>query len=49
VTLSWSGSGFTLQQAGTPAGAWTNTPGPVITSPYTPTIQGPALFYRLIK
>jgi hypothetical protein len=49
VTLSWSGSGFTLQQAGTPAGAWTNTPGPVITSPYTPTIQGPALFYRLVK
>ena len=49
LTLSWVGTGFTLQQAGSPTGTWTNTPGLVTTSPYTPTIQGPALYYRLIK
>ena len=49
ATLSWTRGGFTLQQAGRPMGPWTNTPGPVITSPYTPPMTGPALYYRLIK
>jgi hypothetical protein len=49
ITLSWSRGGFTLQQAGTPTGPWTDTPGPVIVSPYTPAITAPALYYRLIK
>jgi hypothetical protein len=49
ITLSWSRGGFTLQQAGTPTGPWTNTPGPVVASPYTPAITAPVLYYRLIK
>jgi hypothetical protein len=49
AVLSWSRGGFTLQQAGTPLGPWTNTPGPIIASPYIPVITGPALYYRLIK
>jgi hypothetical protein len=49
AVLSWDRGGFTLQQAGTPLGLWTNTPGPIIASPYAPIITGPALYYRLIK
>jgi hypothetical protein len=49
LTLSWTGVGYTLQQAGNPSGPWTNAPGPIVTSPYTPTISGPALYFRLIK
>ena len=49
ATLSWSRGGFTLQQAGTPLGPWTNTSGPVVVSPYTPATTAPALYYRLIK
>ena len=49
-TLIWNRGGFTLQQAGTPSGPWTNTPGPVIASPYAPVITAvPALYYRLVK
>ena len=47
--LSWNRGGFTLQEASTPQGPWTNTPGPIIASPYSPEINGPALYYRLIK
>ncbi len=47
--LSWIRGGFTLQQSGTPFGPWTNTPGPIVSSPYIPAISGPALFFRLIK
>jgi len=49
ATLSWTRGGFTLQQAGTPAGPWTNTPGPVVSSPFTPPLSAPAMFFRLIK
>lgn len=47
--LSWNRAGFTLQQAATPAGVWTNTPGPVTSSPYAPPLTGPAMYFRLIK
>jgi hypothetical protein len=47
VTLSWTRGGFTLQQANTPAGPWKDVPGPVVSSPYTCTNSGPALFFRL--
>jgi hypothetical protein len=49
VTLNWSRGGFTLQQAGTPAGPWTNVPGPVVSSPFTTTNAGKSEFYRLCK
>jgi hypothetical protein len=49
VTLSWSRGGFTLQQASAITGVWTNTPGPVISSPYTTTNSGTARFFRLRK
>jgi hypothetical protein len=49
AVLSWDRGGFILQQAVTPQGPWTNTPGPIIASPYNPQIIGPALYYRLIK
>jgi hypothetical protein len=49
AVLSWNRGGFTLQQAGTAVGPWTNTPGPIIASPYNPPITWPALYYRLIK
>ena len=49
ATLNWTRGGFTLQQAGSPLGPWTNAPGPVITSPFSPSLSAPALYYRLIK
>lgn len=49
VILSWDRGGFTLQQAGSPAGVWTNAPGPVVSSPYTTTNSSAALFFRLQK
>ncbi len=49
VTLSWSRGGFTLQQAATPAGPWTDVPGPVVSSPFTWTNSEPAQFFRLRK
>jgi exopolysaccharide biosynthesis protein len=47
VTLSWSRGGFTLQQAATPAGPWTDVPGPVVSSPFTWTNSEPAQYFRL--
>ncbi|HVV70007.1 MAG TPA: hypothetical protein VHI52_00520, partial [Verrucomicrobiae bacterium] len=49
ITLTWNRDGFTLQQASDPAGPWTNVPGPVVSSPYSPTVSGPALYFRLAK
>ena len=49
LILNWTRGGFTLQQANTPTGVWTNTPGPVIISPYTTPMTGSARYYRLIK
>jgi hypothetical protein len=47
VTLSWSRGGFTLQQADSPTGTWTDVPGPVISSPFTTYNSGPVRFFRL--
>ena len=49
ATLSWSRSGFTLQQADAPAGPWTDVPGPVVSSPFTTAETGPTRYYRLRK
>ena len=48
-TLSWTGDGFTVQQANTPIGPWVDAPGLSSVSPYTLTNLGPALFFRLRK
>jgi hypothetical protein len=48
-TVSWNRGGFTLQQAGSPAGPWTSAPGPIVSSPFTTTNTGPAQYFRLIK
>ena len=45
LVLNWSGSGFALQAAPEVTGAYTNIPG--ATSPYTNTIAGPRMFFRL--
>jgi hypothetical protein len=47
VTLSWNRGGFTLQQAATPTGVWTDVPGPVIASPFTTNATSSARFFRL--
>jgi len=49
ATLSWSRSGFTLQQALSPAGPWADVPGPVATSPYTVPFSTAGQYYRLRK
>ena len=49
IVLSWLQGGFTLQQAGTVTGPWTNVPGPVFSSPFTLTNSGSTRFFRLIK
>jgi len=49
VTLSWSQGGFTLQQADTPTGTWTDMPGPVFSSPFTTNHSGATQFFRLRK
>jgi Phosphodiester glycosidase len=50
VTISWNGSGYTLQQAAVlDASSWTNVPGAVTTSPFTTSASGAANFYRLRK
>lgn len=45
----WTKSGFSLEQADSPNGPWTLTPGPVTTSPYTIPTSSPTRFYRLRK
>jgi exopolysaccharide biosynthesis protein len=47
VTLSWSRSGFTLQEANAPTGTWNDVPGPVFVSPFTTNSSGAARFFRL--
>jgi hypothetical protein len=47
LTLTWTGTGFTLQQAASPAGPWGDVPGPVTTSPFTNTMSTANQFYRL--
>jgi len=47
VTVSWSRGGFTLQQANSLLGPWSNVPGPVVASPYTSSLSGAARYYRL--
>jgi hypothetical protein len=49
LTLSWDRSGFVLQQSASPAGPWTNVPGPIVTSPFTTTNSGANQYFRLIK
>jgi len=49
VTLSWSRGGFTLQQASTPTGPWSDVPGPVVSSPFTTNTAGTTLYFRLGK
>ena len=47
--LSWSRGGFVLQEASSPAGPWTDLPGPVFSSPFTPVVSSQSRFYRLHK
>jgi hypothetical protein len=47
ITLDWSRGGFILQQADTPAGPWTNVPGPVVSSPFIWTNSESSQFFRL--
>ena len=50
VTLSWTGSGYTLQRTATLLGTntpWADVPGPVTTSPYTTNNPAGTRFYRL--
>lgn len=49
LTLSWTRGGFTLQQSASPAGPWSNVPGPVVSSPYIMNNAGAAQYFRLIK
>jgi hypothetical protein len=46
TTVSWPRGGFTLQQAASLTGPWTDVPGPVVSSPYVVRAPG-ARFYRL--
>jgi hypothetical protein len=48
ATVSWNGTGFTLQQSSVPAGTWADVPGPVTSSPYLAAPSPGAIrFYRL--
>ena len=47
--LSWNRGGFILQQASNPAGPWTNVPGPVVSSPFTPSVNSSPCYFRLKK
>ena len=47
--LSWTRGGFTLQQASDPAGPWADVPGPVISSPFIPSVIGSPHYFRLKK
>lgn len=49
LMVSWSRGGFTLQQASSPAGPWSNVPGPVISSPFITTNPAASQYFRLIK
>lgn len=49
VTLSWNRGGFTLQQADAPTGTWTDSPGPVVSSPYVLSMPSASRYFRLRK
>lgn len=49
LVLSWDRGGFTLEQAPSPAGPWTDVPGPVVSSPYVAPAFDLARFFRLRK
>jgi len=47
--LTWSQSGFSLEQSESPNGPWIQTPGPITTSPFMVPEANAARFYRLRK
>ncbi len=49
VRLNWSQGGYTLQQANTVTGAWTDVSGPVVSSPFTTNNPTGNRFFRLKK
>src|ERR1019366_3565542 len=49
VALSWSQGGYTLQQANTLTGVWTDVSGPIISSPFTTNNPVGNRFFRLRK
>lgn len=49
MTLSWSGSGFVLQQTDSASGPWYDVPGPITTPPYVVTNSSATAFFRLRK
>jgi len=49
VTISWTGSGFTLQQASNLDGNWVDVPGSAVTSPWQVPVSGQAQYYRIRK
>lgn len=49
LTLAWTGGGFVLQEATSPAGTWTDVPGPVVQSPYRTAATASPRFFRLRK
>jgi hypothetical protein len=49
VVMSWDQGGYTLQQASTATGAWTDVPGPVVSSPFATNSPEGSFFFRLSK
>jgi hypothetical protein len=49
VVMSWDQGGYTLQQASTATGAWTEVPGPVVSSPFATNSPEGSFFFRLSK
>jgi hypothetical protein len=49
LMVGWNRGGFTLQQAGSPAGPWTNAPGPIVSSPFVTTNTTAAQYFRLMR
>lgn len=47
LTLQWSGTGFSLQEAEAITGPWRDTIGPVTSSPFTTSASGESRYYRL--
>ena len=48
-TVNWTRGGYMLQQATNLAGPWTNTPGPVVSSPFFLTNTQSSEFFRLAR
>ena len=49
LNLSWDQSGFSLQQADSTSGPWTDVAGPFYNQSFTAAIEGRARYYRLRK